>query len=87
MRIHEEHRIDFVSNATSASRDSAVFMKYAQNIIPIERAMYEIKQKNDFDVTREQILANVYWLGYGKVFERYHKITSEEFNLIKWMKS
>lgn len=87
MRIHKEHRIDFVSNETAAHRDSNVFMKYAQNIIPIERAMYDIKQKNDFDVTREQILANVYWLGYGNIFEKYHKITREEFNLIKWMKS
>lgn len=73
--MKDKYRIHF--NPRYVIYDKDIFTKYCQNTLTADQACRALERFVMQKVTFEKLIANVYWLGYGSLFEQHHIVGTE----------
>lgn len=80
----DEYRIKFAFSEPLAAKDKATFEAFANHRITADQACRRIEKNNGLDhVSWEQLIANVWWLGYQTQFILNYIVTAETDRIVE----
>lgn len=83
--LRDIYRIPFEPFETTVTMDKNTFSRFANGVIDAARAAYDIESANHLPhgcISHDILLANVYWLGYGSIYELHHPLSDNDVHII-----